>query len=238
MGQEATVAIVGAGLVGALNAIYFAQRGWKVELFELRSDMRQDIESRRGKSINLALSERGLSALRAVGLNIEKEILKASIPMKARMVHVGGKQISQEYSVHGEHINAVDRARLNEILLDFADEMDNISIYFNHRLEQIHFDSNTLDFLTKTGEKVTFNVDFIVGADGAYSRTRQQIMRSTRRLLKPVNCSFGLRRRKKYYRLYVMGITLYQHFHKDQEVFYYKVEIFENFFHPNYIFLE
>ncbi|KAI8883179.1 FAD/NAD(P)-binding domain-containing protein [Backusella circina FSU 941] len=180
MGQEATVAIVGAGLVGALNAIYFAQRGWKVELFELRSDMRQDIESRRGKSINLALSERGLSALRAVGLNIEKEILKASIPMKARMVHVGGKQISQEYSVHGEHINAVDRARLNEILLDFADEMDNISIYFNHRLEQIHFDSNTLDFLTKTGEKVTFNVDFIVGADGAYSRTRQQIMRSTR----------------------------------------------------------
>jgi kynurenine 3-monooxygenase len=66
--------------------------------------MRKDVESRRGKSINLALSERGLSALRAVGLNIEKEILKASIPMKARMVHVGGKQISQEYSVHGEVI--------------------------------------------------------------------------------------------------------------------------------------
>lgn len=61
-------------------------------------------ESRRGKSINLALSERGLSALRGTGLNLEKTILEASVPMKARMVHLGknGTQMSQAYDVNGQ----------------------------------------------------------------------------------------------------------------------------------------
>lgn len=66
--------------------------------------MRLNTESRKGKSINLALSERGLSALRATKLGLEDVILEASVPMKARMVHMGkeGKQMSQPYSVHGE----------------------------------------------------------------------------------------------------------------------------------------
>ncbi|KAG1445737.1 hypothetical protein G6F56_009808 [Rhizopus delemar] len=102
--EQAVVNIVGAGLVGALNAIYFAQRGWKVNLFELRSDLRLHQESAKGKSINLALSERGLSALRATQLGLEDLILEASVPMKARMVHIGknGTQMSQAYSVHGQ----------------------------------------------------------------------------------------------------------------------------------------
>lgn len=67
-------------------------------------DMRLEENKRnqRGKSINLALSERGLSALRATGLGLEDVILEASVPMRARMVHIGDKQLSQAYSVHGQ----------------------------------------------------------------------------------------------------------------------------------------
>ncbi|KAI9476320.1 MAG: hypothetical protein EXX96DRAFT_610133 [Benjaminiella poitrasii] len=183
--KQAIVGIVGGGLVGALNAIYFAQRGWKVELYELRPDMRLDIhkESRRGKSINLALSERGLSALRGTGLELDKTILEESVPMKARMVHISqsGKQISQAYDVNGQHINAVDRARLNEILLDAAEKMDNVTIYFDHRLDQADLDENSLQFaINNSDEKKTYKVDLIIGADGAYSRTRSQMMRRMR----------------------------------------------------------
>ncbi|CAO3681021.1 hypothetical protein G6F70_006614 [Rhizopus microsporus] len=180
--KKATVAIVGAGLVGSLNAIYFAQRGWKVDLFELRPDMRLNTESRKGKSINLALSERGLSALRATKLGLEDVILEASVPMKARMVHIGkeGKQMSQPYSVHGEHINAVDRARLNELLLTAAERMSNVTVYFEHRLSRVDFDKNQLEFITADNSTSVYESDLIVGADGAYSRTRQQIMRHMR----------------------------------------------------------
>lgn len=204
--KQAVVGIVGAGLVGALNAIYFAQRGWKVELYELRPgkntfsisqqkfltsvfprdtlDMRLPIhrESRRGKSINLALSERGLSALRGTGLNLEKTILEASVPMKARMVHIGknGTQLSQAYDVNGQHINAVDRARLNELLLDAAEEMENVTVYFEHRLVQADLDNNTVEFVDGKGEKKVYQNDLIIGADGAYSRMRAQMMRRMR----------------------------------------------------------
>jgi kynurenine 3-monooxygenase len=137
-----------------------------------QKDMRLPIHkaSRRGKSINLALSERGLSALRGTGLDLEKTILEASVPMKARMVHIGknGTQMSQAYDVNGkvyylilslqrtkrgffppryeQHINAVDRARLNELLLDAAEKMDNVTVYFEHRLTQADLDKNTVEF--------------------------------------------------------------------------------------------
>ncbi|KAG0742831.1 hypothetical protein G6F57_006243 [Rhizopus arrhizus] len=180
--RKAVVSIVGAGLVGALNAIYFAQRGWKVELYELRPDIRLNKESGKGKSINLALSERGLSALRATHLGLEDMILEASVPMKARMVHFGkeGTQMSQPYSIHGQHINAVDRARLNELLLTAAELMDSVTVHFEHRLIQADLDKNQLEFMTKEGKKVIDDSDLIVGADGAYSKTRSQMMRHMR----------------------------------------------------------
>ncbi|KAI9268310.1 hypothetical protein BDA99DRAFT_505466 [Phascolomyces articulosus] len=137
----------------------------------------------RGKSINLALSERGLSALRATDLGLDKIILKASVPMHARMVHVGDKQMSQAYSVNGEHINAVDRARLNDLLLDAAEKFENVTIYFDHRLNMIDFDKNVMTIQTGAGDNITtvkHYADLIVGADGAYSRTRGQMMRRMR----------------------------------------------------------
>ncbi|CAO3703890.1 unnamed protein product [Rhizopus stolonifer] len=172
--EQAVVSIVGAGLVGALNAIYFAQRGWKLNL-------RLHQESAKGKSINLALSERGLSALRATQLGLEDLILEASVPMKARMVHIGknGTQMSQAYSVHGQHINAVDRARLNELLLTAAEKMENVTIYFEHRLVRADLDDSRLEFKTEEGNKA-YECHLVVGADGAYSKTREQMMRHTR----------------------------------------------------------
>ncbi|KAI7903167.1 uncharacterized protein BX663DRAFT_471908 [Cokeromyces recurvatus] len=102
--------------------------------------------------------------------------------MKARMVHIGqhGMQMSQAYDVNGQHINAVDRARLNEILLDAVEKMDAVTIYFEHRLIQIDLDSNILQFETSHNEQKTYKVDLIIGADGAYSRTRSQMMRRMR----------------------------------------------------------
>ncbi|KAI8373472.1 hypothetical protein EDC96DRAFT_438354 [Choanephora cucurbitarum] len=101
--------------------------------------------------------------------------------MKARMVHIGkqGTQISQAYDVNGKHINAVDRARLNELLLDAIEKMKDVTIYFEHRLTQIDLDYNRLEFSTSDGKK-EYQPDFIIGADGAYSRTRSQMMRRMR----------------------------------------------------------
>ncbi|KAI8977092.1 hypothetical protein BDF20DRAFT_821426 [Mycotypha africana] len=102
--------------------------------------------------------------------------------MKARMVHVGkkGTQISQAYDVNGQHINAVDRARLNELLLDAAEAMENVTIHFEYRLLQADFTENKLQFKLSNNEIEEVNVDFIIGADGAYSKVRSQIMRCMR----------------------------------------------------------
>ncbi|KAI8331682.1 hypothetical protein BC941DRAFT_382278 [Chlamydoabsidia padenii] len=183
--ETATVAIVGGGLVGSLNAIYFAKRGWKVDLYELRPDMRlpEQKKLQRGKSINLALSERGLSALRATELGLEQLILQSAVPMRSRMVHLGkeGRQMSQPYSIHGEHINAVDRARLNELLLDEAEKLPNVTIHFEHQLYQADLEEGSMIFLQgENKSQVSRNANLIVGADGAYSKMRTQMMRKIR----------------------------------------------------------
>ncbi|KAI7868871.1 kynurenine 3-monooxygenase [Spinellus fusiger] len=179
--HSAVVGIVGAGPVGTINAIYFAQRGWDVYLFEKRADMRlpEQKMSQKGRSINLALSERGLSALRNTHMNLEEVILKSAIPMSARMVHTtSGHQTSQAYSVNGEYINAVDRALLNELLLDAAEKLPNIKICFQHTLKTSNFDNGTLEFEVEScSTNTTYSLDLIVGADGAYSKIRSQMMR-------------------------------------------------------------
>ncbi|ORZ12325.1 hypothetical protein BCR42DRAFT_331704 [Absidia repens] len=103
--------------------------------------------------------------------------------MHSRMVHLGqeGHQMSQAYSIHGEHINAVDRARLNELLLDQAENLANVDIHFEHELYQADFGKGSMVFLQGDDKiKVTKEADFIVGADGAYSKMRAQMMRKIR----------------------------------------------------------
>ena len=109
------VTIAGAGLVGSLEAIYLSKKGFDVEVFERRPDMRK-VELAAGRSINLALSVRGWNALKKVG--IDAEVSKMAIPMYKRVMHsVDGTLTDQAYGQDGEAIYSVSRGGLNQLLM-------------------------------------------------------------------------------------------------------------------------
>jgi kynurenine 3-monooxygenase len=128
-----SVTIVGGGLVGALSAVTLAQRGWQVDLYELRQDMR-GAATEANRSINLALSERGIRALKLAGAY--DLIAPTLIPMKGRMLHLEGqvKPTVQLYGSFGEAINSVERGFMNDTLLDMAEKLPNVNIHFSHSL--------------------------------------------------------------------------------------------------------
>src|SRR5215470_10949323 len=128
------IVIVGAGLVGSLLSIYLAKRGYKVTMFDRRGDMRhEDVAA--GRSINLALSDRGLLALERVGL--ADEIRKIAIPMHGRFMHnLDGSTAFQPYGREGQYINSVSRGELNKKLMDLA-EQQGVEIYFNEKCLRI-----------------------------------------------------------------------------------------------------
>ncbi|KAI9207346.1 uncharacterized protein BJ171DRAFT_561484 [Polychytrium aggregatum] len=171
------VAVIGGGLVGSLTAVYLARRGWNVEVYELRKDLRNSPHYS-GRSINLAVSRRGLAALDAVGL--EAAIKHTIIPMKGRMVHtLDGKQNSQLYGVFGEHINSIDRKVINEYVLTEAEKYPNVRLFFEHDVRAIDFESNLVEFEAKDRQRVQIKADLIIGCDGAFSKVRGQMMRKT-----------------------------------------------------------
>ncbi|KAF9362190.1 kynurenine 3-monooxygenase, mitochondrial precursor [Mortierella sp. NVP85] len=179
------VAIVGAGPVGALMAVYCANRGWNVHLYEARPDMRlpENKAQIQNRSINLALSVRGLTALKATGLALDDLIMKAGLPMRGRMLHIGkeGHLISRDYGVHGECINSVDRAKLNEDLITAAESMNNVQVTFNHMLRRADLDKGILELENRaTKEIVKEEADLIIGCDGAHSSVRSSLMRYIR----------------------------------------------------------
>ncbi|KAK7104329.1 kynurenine 3-monooxygenase-like [Littorina saxatilis] len=168
------VAVCGGGLVGALNACYMAKRGFTVELFEMRSDIRTQ-EVVRGRSINLALSVRGREALKGVGL--EDKIIEKGIPMYARLIHdKDGTRRPIPYGKGKQNIMSVDRRLLNEVLLDAAEKYPNVKTYFNHKVVKCNFDTGEIVFL-HDGREVKRTVDLIIGTDGAYSSIRLQMMK-------------------------------------------------------------
>nr|XP_054762609.1 kynurenine 3-monooxygenase-like [Lytechinus pictus] len=176
-GKKGRIAIVGGGLVGAMQACYMGQRGYTVDLFESREDIRE-AEHVAGRSINLALSVRGRSALRHIGL--EEEVVKSGIPMHARLIHdVDGKKSTQPYGKKGEAILSVDRRKLNELLLSAAEKVDSVTLHFYHKLTHLDLDNGTLFFTDKNDKKVEAHADLIFGCDGAYSCVRRQLMRKT-----------------------------------------------------------
>jgi len=128
------IAIIGAGLVGSLLSIYLSKRGYKVKLFERRGDMRTELMSA-GRSINLALSDRGIKALEEVG--IMDEVRKICIPMNGRFLHNADSSTGfQPYGKQGQFINSVSRAELNKKLMDLAEHYG-AEIFFNHKCESI-----------------------------------------------------------------------------------------------------
>ncbi|HRN92669.1 MAG TPA: NAD(P)/FAD-dependent oxidoreductase [Ferruginibacter sp.] len=159
------VSIVGAGLVGSLLAIYLTRRQYKVTLFERRGDMRK-VGVAAGRSINLALSDRGIRALREVG--IMPEIEKIAIPMYGRQMHnKDGSSPFQPYGKENQCINSVSRGELNKALMTLA-EQHGAQIVFNKPLQRIDFDERTLYFEDGSTE----TSDLIFGSDGAYAASR------------------------------------------------------------------
>lgn len=169
------VAVVGAGLTGGLLACYLARRGYPVTLYERRADPRTSA-AERGRSINLALSERGIDALRRIGL--DKQVLADALPMRGRMIHpVHGEPGFQQYSVDGERaINSISRGALNNALLDAAQAAPGVDVHFAHRLTGLDPATGALTFDTPAGP-VTTRAEIILGADGAGSAVRHQLSR-------------------------------------------------------------
>lgn len=168
------VAIVGAGLAGCLLACFLARRGQRVSLYERRPDPRTG-SPERGRSINLALSERGLDALRRIGL--AEQVLADALPMRGRMIHpVTGPLDFQPYSADGERaINSISRGTLNNALLDAAQAAPEVRILFNHRLTELDPATGEMIFDTPSG-KAPVTAEVIIGADGAGSAVRGQLL--------------------------------------------------------------
>lgn len=162
------VIITGAGLVGSLLSIYLVKRGYIVSIYERRSDMRSE-KMIAGRSINLALSDRGIKALEEVG--IMNEIRSISIPMHGRqMHHADGSSAYQAYGKEGQFINSVSRGELNKKLMDLA-ESYGVKIFFNHKCENIDWKKKEISF-ENSGQSLTVSFQLLFGADGAYSATR------------------------------------------------------------------
>ncbi|HET7268517.1 MAG TPA: NAD(P)/FAD-dependent oxidoreductase [Oleiagrimonas sp.] len=164
------ITIVGAGLVGSLLATLLAQRGISVDLFEKRPDPRR-AGFVGGRSINLALSERGLVALRMAGL--EHAVLDQAVMMRGRMVHDrDGHAALQRYGVDDSEVNqSVSRGALNIALLDAA-EKAGATVHFDRALVAADFDRHTLTFADRSGTRVKRDAAVVIGADGAGSTMR------------------------------------------------------------------
>ncbi len=180
MAHDEHVVIAGAGLAGALLAVDLARMGYRVDLYERRPDPRQ-AGYIGGRSINLALSVRGLTALAEVGL--DAPVLEDAIRMPGRMLHdAQGDLTFQAYSHDpADAINSVSRGGLNITLLDAADAEPNVAIHFDERCVDADLDETIAVFKNNaTGEVTQVKADCIVGADGAFSAIRAPMMRTDR----------------------------------------------------------
>lgn len=174
MDTQKKITIVGAGLVGTLASIYLAKRGYKVDVYERRPDMRKENISA-GKSINLALSDRGWRGLEGVG--IADEIKKIAIPMYGRAIHMkDGSSTYQAYGKDNQAIYSVSRGGINMRLMDLAEQQPNVKIHFEERCDKLDRKTNELSFYNTSTDKIsTIKSDFVLGSDGAFSAVRSQI---------------------------------------------------------------
>ncbi len=165
--------------MGSLWALFMARRGYQVDVYERRPDMRQH-QIGAGRSINLALSDRGLRALRAVGL--EEKIRQMAIPMHGRQVHMpDGNSGLQPYGEQGQYINSISRGGLNMLLMDEAEKHGNVTFHFNTRSVDIDRDENEvlLENL-ETGKRFISQSDVIFATDGAFSAVRSAMVKADR----------------------------------------------------------
>jgi kynurenine 3-monooxygenase len=189
--------LIGSGLAGGLLAAYLGRRGYNVDLYERRADPREgNIVG--GRSINLAVSTRGIHALEQLG--IANEVLQHAIPMRGRMIHdkSGGLHFAQYDVDPNKHINSIGRAALNTTVIEAAQRYPNVRVHFNHRCTEVDLDSATaklvdssveagLPATPKPGEGgspadagnriIEAHADAVIGVDGAFSAVRQSMQK-------------------------------------------------------------
>ena len=174
-----TVTLIGAGLAGSLLAIFLARRGFRVEVYEKRPDIRREPagDGQAGRSINLAMSARGLHALEQVGL--QNEVLDMAIPMVGRLIHpVEGDRVLQPYGQReDEVIYSVSRGELNRFLLSAAERQDGVRLHFNARCTGLEFRTGVLYVRDDATNHVhSLRPDRIIGVDGSASAIRTAMM--------------------------------------------------------------
>ena len=165
--------LIGSGLAGGLLAAYLGRRGYDVDLFERRADPREgNIVG--GRSINLAISTRGIHALEKIG--IADEALRYAIPMRGRMIHdKSGELHFTPYDVDPKKcINSIGRAGLNATVIEAAQRYSNVRVHFNHRCTDVDIES-AVAHLESANSVVTARGDAVLGVDGAFSAVRQSM---------------------------------------------------------------
>ena len=182
------ITLIGAGLAGPLLANYMAQRGYVVTIIESRPDMRK-VSISTGRSINLALSARGIQALKEIGLY--DRIKPISIPMRGRMIHDldGTTHLLPYGQTEDEIIFSVSRAQLNMELMTLAEESENVTILFNHKLVSADFDQNKLYLqLSDINSDKELSFSKVIGCDGSASVLRKAIIKkaATKYVKKPL----------------------------------------------------
>src|SRR5437667_2144369 len=184
--MPAKFVLIGSGLAGGLLAAYLGRRGYDVDLYERRADPREgNIVG--GRSINLAISTRGIHALEQIG--IAGEALQHAIPMRGRMIHDrSGELHFSPYDVDPKKcINSIGRAALNTAVIEAAQRYPNVRVHFNHKCTEVDLDSATVQLLKTNGFSAAAGVspanpeneiieargDAVIGVDGAFSAVRK-----------------------------------------------------------------
>src|SRR5207248_49469 len=175
--------LIGSGLAGGLLAAYLGRRGYDVDLYERRADPREgNIVG--GRSINLALSTRGIYALEQLG--IADEVLRHAIPMRGRMIHdkSGALHFSPYDRDPNKHINSIGRAALNTTVIEAAQRYENVRVHFNHKCTGIDLNSASAHLANSSVEAavsaanpnvIQASGDAVIGVDGAFSVVRQSM---------------------------------------------------------------
>ena len=177
--ERDNITLIGSGLTGPLLAISLVKRGFPVQLYERRPDMRR-VRISAGRSINLALSTRGIHALREAGL--WDEIANILIPMRGRMMHsVTGELTFMPYGKdETEVINSISRADLNIALMNAA-EKSGVTIHFNERCTGFDLRSGAVHLRNEeTGAETVVDSNVVIGTDGATSAIRTEMLKLPR----------------------------------------------------------
>ncbi|MCF1753145.1 FAD-dependent oxidoreductase [Mariniradius sediminis] len=172
------ISILGSGLIGSLMSIYLKKRGLDVQVYEKRADNRKVEYKEEGRSINMALSDRGWKALDKAGLR--DKVLPLTIPMYGRKIHdEHGKTTFIPYGKEGQAIYSISRGRFNQLLVEEAEKLG-VEVHFDHRVDEIDLRTNEILVTNPEGiqEKIPSNV--IIGADGAYSALRNAMLKQVR----------------------------------------------------------